>query len=253
MKNTKQILLLHGEGRSGRWIAGRLGMSRGTVAKVLAAVEEHPLEPDMLEAMSESSVCRHLFPDDNISLGRVLPDLEYIHRELKKPGVTLRLLWEEYRNCCLARGEVPYQYSRFCDLYRMHVESSGLTAPLVHKPGGEAMVDWAGTPVWMTDPETGKRKKLYIFVGTLPYSMYTYAQACLSMDESHWIDAHVCMFEFFGGVSRMLTCDNTKTAVIHNRKSEDPLLNRAYKEFADHYSTVLMPTRVRSPMDKAAV
>ena len=228
MINAKQILLLHLAGHSGRQISKILGTgaSRNVVGKVLRTFENNPLDADTLQGMTETDVYRHLFPE-SMGLERVQPDLELVHKELKKPGVTLKLLWEEYRTDCELRQEIPYQYSRFCDLYRSHVDVHGLTAPLVHKPGGEVMVDWAETTMWMEDPKTSKKKKLYIFVGTLPYSMYMYAQACPSMDEKCWIDAHVRMFTFFGGVPRLLISDNTKTAVIHNRKSEEILLNRA--------------------------
>lgn len=252
MHQTKQILQLHFQGRSGRWIAKMLGVSRNTVKADLDALAGHPLDPEVMEAMSATAVYQHLHPDNKAS-GRVMPNMEYVHTELRRHGVTLQLLWAEYAAQCEEDGTRPYQYSRFCDLYRSYVAAKGLTAPLVHKAGEEVMVDWAGKTVWRLDPETGKKKKTYVFVGVLPYSMYIFAQACSSMEESSWIDAHVNMFEFFGGVPRILTSDNTKTAVIHNRVREDPLLNRAYKEFADFYGVALLPARVLAPQDKAAV
>lgn len=100
---------------------------------------------------------------------------------------------------------------------------------------------------------TGEQYKAYIFVATLPFSMYCYAEACLDMKEASWIKAHARMFEFLGGSTRILVPDNLKTGIISNRKHEDPITNRAYQEMADHYGTVIMPARVLAPKDKAAV
>ena len=61
------------------------------------------------------------------------------------------------------------------------------------------------------------------------------------------------MAEFFGGVARLLIPDNLKTGIVSNRKHEDPVTNRAYQEFADHYRTAILPARVLAPKDKAAV
>lgn len=252
MTKTKQILQQHLAKKSGRAIARTLKVSRNTVSDVVQAYEANPLDPDALGGMSESAVHQHLFPGASV-IERVQPDFESIHSELKRPGVTLQLLWGEYAAECEAASALAYQYSRFCDLYRSFVATNGLTAPLIHKPGNAVMVDWAGKTIWMFDPETGKKKKLYVFVGALPYSMYLYALACRSMAERDWIRAHVLMFLHFGGVPRILTCDNTKTGVIHNRVMEDPLLNRTYREFADYYGAALLPTRVKAPQDKAAV
>ena len=91
------------------------------------------------------------------------------------------------------------------------------------KPGEQIEVDWAGDPAYIIDPETGEQKKAYVFVGVLNYSMYAYAEAFPNEKQKSWNDAHIHMFEFFGGVSKMLVPDNCKTAVTHNRKYADEL------------------------------
>ena len=115
------------------------------------------------------------------------------------------------------------------------------------------MVDWAGTALPLYDKTTGNSRKVYLFVATLPFSMYCYAQACGTMKEEDWINAHIAMYEFFGGVTRILTPDNLKVGILSNRKYEDPVVNRSYQELADHYHTALLPARVLAPRDKAAV
>ena len=73
------------------------------------------------------------------------------------------------------------------------------------------------------------------------------------MKEEDWINAHIAMYEFFGGATRILTPDNLKVGILSNRKYEDPVVNRSYQELADHYHTALLPARVLAPRDKAAV
>lgn len=183
----------------------------------------------------------------------VTPDFPYIHKELLKSGVTLKLLWQEYVDTCRNTGRPPYGYSQYCKLYQDYAAQNKLTMHFQHKPGDKLMVDWAGIALPLYDKTTGNSNKVYLFAATLPFSMYCYAQACRTMKEEDWIDAHIAMYEFFGGVTRILTPDNLKAGILSNRKYEDPVINRAYQELADYYQTALLPARVLAPRDKAAV
>lgn len=125
-----------------------------------------------------------------------------------------------------------------------------------HKSGDKLMVDWTETPLLLYDKFSGNSSKVYLFVATLPFSMYCYdcyAQACRTMKEEDWINAHIAMYEFFGGATRILTPDNLKVGILSNRKYKDPVINRSYQELADHYHTALLPARVLALRDKAAV
>ena len=115
------------------------------------------------------------------------------------------------------------------------------------------MVDWAGTTLPLYNPETDAVTKVYLFVATLPFSMYCYAEACRDMKEESWIQAHIHLLDFLGGTTRLLVSDNLKTGILQNRKHEDPIANRSYQELANHYNMVLLPARVLAPKDKAAV
>ena len=194
-----------------------------------------------------------LFPEEALIPALVTPDFPYIHKELLKSGVTLKLLWQEYVDTCRDAGKPPYGYSQYCKLYQDYVAQNKLTMHIQHKPGDKLMVDWAGTSLLLYDKVTGNSSKVYLFVATLPFSMYCYAQACRTMKEEDWINAHVAMYEFFGGVTRILTPDNLKVGILSNRKYEDPVINRSYQELTDHYHTALLPARVLAPRDKAAV
>ena len=124
-------------------------------------------------------------------------------------GVTLALLWEEYR------GHHPdgYGYSRFCDLY---VEwRHGITATMrqTHAAGEKLFVDFAGDTVPVFDGLTGEVRAAKIFVAVLGASNYTFAQARFSEALPDWIGAHVDALTFLGGVPRALVCDNLKAGV----------------------------------------
>lgn len=100
------------------------------------------------------------------------------------------------------------------------------------------------------DPDTGEIIKAYIFVGVMTYSQYAYVEACMDMKQKSWINAHIHMYEYFGGVARILVPDNCKTAVVHNGGFKDQQINETYQEMAEHYGTAIIPARVRPPKDK---
>jgi len=122
-----------------------------------------------------------------------------------------------------------------------------------HKPGDRLQVDWDGKKLYVNDRYTGEVNEANIFVATLPFSMKSYVRACPNMKIDEWIRCHIEAFRYFEGVTRLLVPDNLKTGIISNRKYEDPITNKAYQEMADYYDTVILPTRVRKPKDKAAV
>lgn len=123
---------------------------------------------------------------------------------------------------------------------------------LNHKPGEIMQVDWAGDTATVIDTDTGEAISAYVFVSSLPYSGYAYVEAFFSMNQECWIAAHVNAFRYYGGVTRILQCDNLKTGVISHGRTEI-VLNKAYNEMAEHYGTAILPCRVRSPKDKAMV
>jgi transposase len=170
-----------------------------------------------------------------------------------KSGVTLKLLWEEYVDTCRRSKKPPYMYSQFCKLYQDYVNQHRLTMHIRHKPGDKLMVDWVGTHLPLYDKLTGKSCKVYLFVAILPFSMYCFAKACLTMKEEDWINVHISMYKYFGASTRLLIPDNLKTGILSNKKYEDPIVNRAYQELVEHYQTAILPARVLAPKDKAAV
>ena len=119
------------------------------------------------------------------------------------------------------------------------------------KPGEQAEVDWAGDPAKIMDPDTGEIIDAWIFVGVMTFSQYAYVEAFINEQEKAWITAHVHMFEYFGGVPKIVVPDNTTTAVNHQKSTwYTPSLNATYHEMAEHYNTAIIPARVRKPKDK---
>ena len=118
------------------------------------------------------------------------------------------------------------------------------------KPGEQIEVDWAGDTAQIIDPDTGETVPAFLFVGVMTYSQYPYVEAFINEKQRAWITAHVHMYEYFGGVTRILVPDNTKTAVIHSRDWYTQELNTVYHEMAEYYNTAIIPARVRAPKDK---
>jgi transposase len=251
MRQVREVLRLkHAAGLSERHIAAALGISRSTVAEYLrrAAVVGiiWPVPTELDDAALEGRLFSPPFAVPESP--RPPPDWPRLHAELRRPGVTLLLLWEEYRS-----GQpAGYGYSRFCDLYRSWRAGVSPTMRQTHVAGERLFVDFAGQTAPITDPITGAVRQAQIFVAALGASNYTYAEARWSQGLADWIGCHVNALAFFGGVTRQIVCDNLKAGVTAASRYE-PGINRTYQEMAVHYSTAIVPTRVRKPRDKAKV
>ena len=251
MRKVREVLRLkHACKASDRLIAQSLGIGRTTVAEYLrrAAVVgiTWPIPPELDDGALE----RRLFTPCGFYTAptRPQPDWNHVHAELRRRGVTLMLLWEEYR----AEHPDGYGYSRFCSLY---VEwRRGVTATMrqTHVAGEKLFVDFAGDTVPVLDPTTGEVRQAHVFVAVLGASNYTYAEARWSEGLADWIGAHVNALAFLGGVPKLIVCDNLKAGVTTACRYE-PGLNRTYQDLAAHYGCSILPTRVRKPRDKAKV
>lgn len=249
MTNYREILRLHSQGISQRTIASSCACSRNTVAKVVNRAQELALTWPLREGLSNTELGRLFFPEDAAPASRKMPDCEYLHKEMAKSGVTLTLLWNEYCENCRQRNEIPLMYSQFCYHYQQFTLKTKVTMHIHRKPGEQLEVDWAGQTTPIIDSVTGEIINAYVFVGVLSSTQYAYVEAFLSQNQECWITAHVNMYKFFGGVTRILVPDNLKTGV---EKSSwfSPLINKIYQEMAEHYGTAVIPARVRRPKDK---
>jgi len=251
MRKVAEVLRLKWECRlSNRAIARSCSISHSTVAEYLQRTQEAGLSWPLPADMGEDTLYQLLFPRAPHSSTRVIPcpDWSWIHTELRRKSVTLRLLWVEYREA----HSGGYGYSQFCDLYREWAKHLKPSMRLSHKGGEKVFVDYAGQTVPIVDPHTGVVYEAQVFIGVLGASNYTYAEAQDSQELPNWIDAHVRMFAFFGGTPDIVVPDNLKTGVKHPCRYE-PDLNPTYQDLAEHYGVAVIPTRVRKPKDKAKV
>lgn len=249
MTKYREILRLNSQGISQRSIAISCECSRNTVSKVVEKAKELNVKWPLSSEMTDAELEKLFFPPRSASNGRHYPDLEYIHKELTKKGVTLKLLWSEYCEECRLSNELPLMYSHFCFHYQKYAENKRATMHIPRKPGEQIEVDWAGQPASIVDRDTGEIISAFIFVAVLSYSQYAYVEAFLSQNQESWISAHVNMYRFFDGVTPILVPDNLKTGV---QKVEwyTPVINKSYHEMAEHYNTAVIPARVRKPKDK---
>jgi transposase len=249
MREIGEVLRLkHACGLSKRAIARSCNISHSTVGEYLRRAKATGLSWPLPDEMTEERLCALLFPAPakNANTPRPLPNWKTIHADLRKQGVTLRLLWIEY----LEAHPDGYAYSQFCELYRQWADKLDPPMRMTHKAGEKLFVDYAGMTVPVVDPQTGEIVQAQIFVAVLGASNFTYAEAQESQELAHWISGHVRVFAFLGGVPQVLVPDNLKTGVKHPCRYE-PDMNPTYQEMAQHYGVAVLPTRIRKPRDKA--
>jgi len=252
MRYVKDILRLkHQNQLSVREIAGSCGLPASTVGVYLQRAEAAGLTWPLPEGISDAELTQRLLPPANSppppDPAKPLPDWHVVHEQLRRKGVTLQLLWQEYRQ---AHPE-GYQRSQFCQLYRDWAKKLDPVLRQVHSPGQKLFVDWAGlkVPIHAAD---GSLSEASLFVAVLGFSNKTYVEAFANEQLEHWIAGHCHAFNFFNGLTRALVPDNTRTAVTQPCRYE-PVLHRSYQEMASHYGTVILPARVKKPRDKAKV
>ena len=250
MRKIKEVLRLRAQGLSDRKVARSVKVARTTVRRIRRRAEAAGLGWPLPEDLTESALEDLLFPPHPPPgvYPRPIPDWKYIHAELRRDGVTLQLLWLEYKEA----HPDGFQYSRFCDLFRQWKDCLDPVLRQEHKAGEKTFVDYAGQTVPVVDPETGEVREAQIFVGVLGASNFTFAEATWTQSLADWTASHVRMFAYFCGVSELLIPDNLASGVSKACRY-DPEVNPTYQELATHYGTAVLPTRQASPRDKAKV
>ncbi len=252
MRKIKEVLRLRFEhGQSHRAIATSCGVGITTVREYLMRAKAAGLSWPLPESMDDGALEALLFPPPPRpgEVDRALPVWPEVHRELRRQkGVTLQLLWQEYRES----HPEGYGYSRYCELYRAWAKTLDVTMRFEHKAGEKVFVDYAGAKMAVTNPQTGEAREVHIFVAAQGASNYTFAEGTWSEGLQDWIGSHVRMIEFFGGVNEIVVPDNTKSAVTSPHRYE-PDVNKTYTDWAQHYGCAVIPTRSLKPRDKAKV
>jgi len=250
MRQLREILRLKFENRIGhRAIARACGVGVGTVSEYLERAQRAGITWPLPEGLDDRTLEAKLFPGSpGGEIERPRPDVAYIHRELRRQGVTLQLLWLEY----VEVHPQGYRYSQFCEYYRRFAKKLRPSMRQVHRAGEKTFIDFSGKKPSIVNPRTGVVQEVELFVGVLGASSLVYAEAVHSQELPLWIAAHVRMFTAFGGCTAILVPDQLKSGVTRPCRYE-PGANRTYEELARHYGAVVIPARTYSARDKAKV
>lgn len=249
MRHVKEVLRLKwSRGLSARKIARSLRMSRPTIAEYVRRAQAAGLSWPLPESLDDAALERLLFPStpDTSAVTVPVPDWAEVHQELKRKGVTLLLLWQEYK----AAEPEGFQYSWFCKAYREWAKKLAPVMRQRHRAGEKLFVDYAGQSIPLVNRHTGEIHDTAVFIAVLGASNYTYAEATWSQSLPDWIGSHVRTFEALGGVPEIVVPDNLKAGVNRAHRYE-PELNRTYADMARHYGVAVIPARAARPRDKA--
>jgi transposase len=257
MRKVREVLRLKFEcGRSNRQIAQSCRIGAGTVSEYLQRARESTVSWEDAKALSDAELEARLFQQTQYraSLPRAPIDLEWVHQELRRTGVTLQLLWTEYVEAAQARdGEKPpYQYTQFCEHYHRWRGRLDLVMRQTHRAGEKAFIDYSGKRPSIVDARTGEVIDVELFVMVLGASNYTFAEATRTQQIPDFIGSIVRGLDFFGGVPEVLVPDQLRSAVSGPDRY-DPDINTTLLDLASHYDTAIIPARPRKPRDKAKV
>lgn len=253
MRKLKDALRLKFEGQqSHQQIATALGISKGVVTKYVGLAVAARLDWPAIAAMDEASLERRLLPAPRPSDIYAPTDFGRIHQELRRKGMTLALLWEEY---CAETADLfsadhpvkPWRYSQFCENYRRFAKSLKRSMRQTHRAGEKLFIDFAGPTLELTD---GQRAS--IFVAAMGASGYCFATATPAQTTADWLGATAQALAFYGGVPQLIVPDNPRALVAQANRYE-PKLSESALDFARHYGCSMLPARAYHPQDKAKV
>ncbi|HQS60050.1 MAG: transposase [Halothiobacillus sp. 24-54-40] len=244
MRKIKDVLRLKLDARlSHQQIAAALGISKGVVTKYVGLAAAAGLDWAAVQDIDETALERRLLVTPERPRNHVQPDYGRLHQELRRKGMTLMLLWEEYRADHADRQ--TYAYSQFCDNYRRFARQLKRSMRQVHRAGEKLFIDYAGPTLALTD---GSRA--HVFVAALGASSYTFACATPRETMVDWLESTARALSFIGGVPQMIVPDNPK-ALIADANRYEPRSNDTVLDFARHYGTSVLPARPYHPQDKA--
>lgn len=251
MRQIKEVLRLKFDAKlSHERIAAATGLSKGAVTSYLKRAVDVGIGWPLVPPLDDAALEARLFRTAGAPIaGHATPDFPRIHQELKRKGVTLQLLWEEYSTAHPGRA---YRYSQFCLHYGRFRNRLKRSMRQVHRAGEKLFLDYSGATVPIIDAGTGELRTAQIFVAVLGASNYTYAEASWTQSLPDWIGSHLRTFEFMGAVPALLVPDNLKSAIKRACRYE-PEATSTYGDMARHYGTAILPARPFHPRDKAAV
>ena len=253
MKKVRELLhLVIGQGHSSRHAAKISGMSKSSASEYVSGFKSSGIELDQLSRLSDIELLTAITGPNGKQTNKRYADLlsrfGYIERELLRPGVTLQLLWLEL----FAQHPNSYSYSQFCFHYQQWSKTQKVGMHMEHKAGDKLYVDFTGVKPTIINAATGEVREVEVFVGVLGSSQKAYIEAVESQKKADWIKVNENALRFFEGVPRCIVPDCLKSAVVKADQYE-PQINETYKDFGDHYNTVILPARALHPKDKSLV
>jgi transposase len=250
MSKTREILRTRWAlGLSVREASRATGASTGVVSKTASRAQKAGLTWEAVDALSEVELERRLYGEPvPVQSDRAEPDPVWMHRELRRKGVTLELLHLEY----LGEHPTGFRYTAFCDRYRGWLSRQSVVMRQVHRAGEKCFVDYSGLRLHIVDPVTSERIAVELFVAVLGASSLTFAIATLTQQVPDFVRGHVKAFEYFGGSAKITVSDQLRSAVIAPSRYE-PTIHRTYIDLGRHYDTAIVPARPGKPRDKAKV
>lgn len=247
MRKVFSILRLSAEGVTARQISLNLGVARSTVSECQRRAAQAGIGWPPPAELDEAALERRMYPPSTLCADtRPAVDWAAIHVELKRKGVTLFLLHQEHKE----NFPEGYQYSRFCDLYRVWAGTVDRVMRQEHRAGEKAYVDYSGQRLPIVDRHTGEIRQAEIFVGAMGASAYTFAEATWTQGLPDWLGSHVRMLEFYGASPRVCVSDNLRSGVTRPHRYE-PEINASYQALLDHYGIAAIPAQVRQPRQKS--
>ena len=252
MKKIREILRLHENGHlSNRQISSALKISRQTVNNYIKLYEKNGLSFQELESKNDTELLI-LFgfteKKKHVRANNLEKQFLYYTKELKKTGVTLKVLWEEY----ISKYPDGYSYSQFCFNFAKLCDSKNVSMHITHKAGDKSFVDFTGKKFSIRDRSSGVDTQVETFISVLGASQLTYVEVVANQKMGNWIKANENAFLYFGGVSAAIVPDNLKSGVTKASKYE-PEINPTYMNFSRHYDTIILPARPYKPKDKSLV
>ena len=249
MRKIKEVLRLVFDCKASKCQAAKTcGISHSTASDYMARFKASgfawPLPEDVDGASLEAKLYPKILPSQCARAGL---DYEYLFCEVRRPYVTLSLLWEEYKT----QHPDGYGRSQFAKLFRDYTKKLQFSMRQEHKGGEKAFLDF-GDGLFIVDPKTGDKNPVKLFVSVWGASSYTYAHATMGEDLESWIDVNTKALEYSKCAPKALVPDNLKAGVTKACRYE-PELNPTYADFARHYGLAILPARPYRPKDKAKV
>ena len=244
IRMIKDILRLkYSGGLSHEAIARSLGISKGVVAKYLGLAGAAGLDWATVADLDEAGLERRLLGRSAAETLVVEADFARVHIELRRKGVTLMLLWQEYR--AAHEGRRTWAYTQFCEHYKAFAKSLRRSMRQHRRAGEKLFIDYAGPTLALAD---GSRAQ--VFVAAMGASSYTFACATADQSMRSWLGAMARALAFYGGCPQLVVPDNPR-ALVSQACRYEPKLNETVRDFARHYDVSILPARPYSPKDKA--